>query len=241
MSTKKTPLRLQDPFLEREKAQYPEPLPSREFILQLLDREGVPLTVEQLERLLTIHASERELFARRLRAMEREGQIMRNRKNALCLPAKLDLIKARVEGHPDGFGFAIREDGGGDIFLGPREMQRVLHGDRVMVRTVGVDQRGRPEGAIVEILEHVNTRLVARLFQEQGVLFAVAENKRISQDILVAPGQEGGAKPGQVVMVELVKQPSRQAEPIAKVVEIVGNYADPGMEVEIALRKHELP
>ncbi len=241
MSTKKIPLRLQDPFLEREKAQYPEPLPSREFILQLLEQEGVPLTVEQLERLLTITAGERELFSRRLRAMEREGQIMRNRKNALCLPAKLDLIKARVEGHPDGFGFAIREDGGSDIFLGAREMQRVLHGDRVMVRTIGVDQRGRPEGSIVEILEHVNTRLVARLFQEQGVLFAVAENKRISQDILVAPGQEGGAKPGQVVMVELMKQPSRQAEPIAKVVEIVGNYADPGMEVEIALRKHELP
>ncbi|MDE2260072.1 MAG: VacB/RNase II family 3'-5' exoribonuclease, partial [Betaproteobacteria bacterium] len=241
MSTKKIPLRLQDPFLEREKAQYPEPLPSREFILQLLEREGVPVAVEQLERLLTIHANERELFSRRLRAMEREGQIMRNRKNALCLPAKLDLIKARVEGHPDGFGFAIREDGGSDIFLGSREMQRVLHGDRVMVRTIGVDQRGRTEGTIVEILEHVNSRLVARLFQEQGVLFAVAENKRISQDILVAPGQEGNAKPGQVVMIELMKQPSRQAEPIARVVEIVGNYADPGMEVEIALRKHELP
>ncbi len=241
MSTKKTPLRLQDPFLEREKAQYPEPLPSREFILQLLEREGVPVAVEQLERLLTIEASERELFSRRLRAMEREGQVMRNRKNALCLPAKLDLVKARVEGHPDGFGFAIREDGGSDIFLGSREMQRVLHGDRVMVRTTGVDQRGRTEGTIVEILEHVNNRLVARLFQEQGVLFAVAENKRISQDILVAPGQEGGAKPGQVVMIELMKQPSRQAEPIARVVEIVGNYADPGMEVEIALRKHELP
>ncbi len=241
MSTRKKSLRLQDPFLEREKSAYAQPLPSREFLLQILEQEGVPVTVEQLERMLAIGAEERELFARRLRAMERDGQLMRNRKNALCLPAKLDLIQARVEGHPEGYGFAVREDGGADIFLGPREMQRVLHGDRVMVRVVGTDNRGRPEGALVEILEHVNTRLVARLFQEQGVLFAVAENKRISQDILVAPGQSGGAQPGQVVMVELIAQPSRQSEPIARVVETLGNYADPGMEVEIALRKHELP
>jgi ribonuclease R len=241
LSTSKTPLRLQDPHLEREKAKYPNPLPSREFILQVLEREGVPVTSEHLERLLSITHAERDLFSRRLRAMERDGQIMRNRKNAICLTAKLDLIPARVEGHPEGYGFAIRDDGGGDIFLGAREMQRVLHGDRVMVRTTGLDNRGRPEGAIVEVLEHVNKRLVARLFVEQGVLFAVAENRRISQDILVAPGQDGGAKPGQVVMIELMAQPSRQSEPIAKVVEILGNYADPGMEIEIALRKHELP
>ncbi len=241
MSTKPIALRLQDPFLEREKSKYSQPLPSREFILQILQKEGVPVTLEQLERQLAIRPDERDLFGRRLRAMERDGELMRNRKNALCLPAKLDLIPARVEGHPEGYGFALRDDGGADIFLGPREMQRVLHGDRVMVRLVGTDQRGRPEGTLVEVLEHVNTRLVARLFQEQGVLFAVAENKRISQDILVAPDQAGGAKPGQVVMVELIAQPNRQSEPIARVVEILGNYADPGMEVEIALRKHALP
>ena len=241
MSTKKTSLRLQDPFLEREQAQYAEPLPSREFILQLLEQEGVPITVEQLERMLAIRTAERELFGRRLRAMERDGQLMRNRRNALCLPAKLDLLRARVEGHPEGYGFAIREDGGGDMYLSPREMRRVLHGDRVMVRASGTDPKGRVEGTVVEILEHVNHQLVARLHEQDGVLFAVAENRRISQDLLVAPGETGGASPGQVVMVELIKQPSRQSEPIARVVEVIGQYADPGMEVEIALRKHELP
>lgn len=241
MSTKKTPLRQQDPHLERERMQYAEPLPSREFILQLLEQEGVPVTVEQLERMLSIRAAEGELFGRRLRAMERDGQLMRNRRNALCLPAKLDLLRARVEGHPEGYGFAIREDGGGDLYLSPREMRRVLHGDRVMVRVSGTDPRGRAEGTVVEILEHVNHRLVARLHEQEGVLFAVAENRRISQDLLVAPGESGSASPGQVVMVELIKQPSRQSEPIARIVEIIGQYADPGMEVEIALRKHELP
>ncbi len=241
MSTQAPPLRLQDPHLAREKAKYPDPLPSREFVLEILEREGVPTTVEHLERLLSIQTPERDLFARRLRAMERDGQVMRNRKNALCLPAKLDFIRARIEGHPDGFGFALREDGGPDIFLGNQEMQRVLHGDRIMVRVLGTDARGRPEGTIVEILEHVNQRLVARLHEEEGVLFAVAENKRINQDLLVAPGKDAGAKPGQVVMVDLLRQPSRKSEPIAQVVEILGRYADPGMEVEIALRKHELP
>ncbi|WP_297474445.1 ribonuclease R [Ferrovum sp.] len=240
MSTEKS-LRAQDPFLEREQAQYDEPLPSREYILMILEREGVPLTVEHLERLLSIRSQERDPFGRRLRAMEREGQLMRNRKNALCLPAKLDLVRARVEAHAEGYGFALREDDGPDIFLSPKEMTRVLHGDRIMVRPVGTDHRGRPEGVIVEVLEHVNTHLVARLAKEHGVLFAVAENRRIHQDILVAPGQEGGAEPGQVVMVELLSQPSRQSEPVARVTEILGRYADSGMEVEIALRKHDLP
>ncbi|NDU85309.1 MAG: ribonuclease R [Ferrovum sp.] len=241
MSTTTKSLRAQDPFLEREQTQYEEPLPSREYILILLEREGVPVTVEQLERMLGIHVHEHDAFGRRLRAMEREGQLMRNRKNALCLPAKLDLVRAHIEGHAEGYGFAIREDGSPDVFLSPREMNRVLHGDRVMVRVVGTDHRGRPEGVIVEVLEHVNTRLVARLLKEQGVLFAVAENRRIHQDILVAPGQEGQAQPGQVVMVELLTQPNRQSEPMGRVVEILGQYADSGMEVEIALRKHELP
>ncbi|KXW56968.1 ribonuclease R [Ferrovum sp. PN-J185] len=241
MSNNKSILRSQDPFLDREKNQYDSPLPSREFILQILEKEGVPITVEKIERMLSIKSHERDLFAKRLRAMERDGQLMRNRKNALCLPEKIDLIPARIEGHPEGYGFAIRDDGGGDIFIGAREMHKVLHGDRVMVRTIGLDNRGRPEGAVVEVLQHVNSRLVARLHENQGVLFAVAENRRINQDLLVAPGQTNGARPGQVVMIEIMSQPSRNSEPIAKVVEIIGNYLDPGMEIEIALRKHELP
>lgn len=241
MSTTKPSLRSADPHLEREQAQYADPLPSREYILLLLEHEGVPVTVEKLERLLDIRHQERDVFSRRLRAMERDGQLMRNRKNALCLPAKLDLVKARIEGHADGFGFAVRDDGEGDIYLNHREMERVLHGDRVMVRPTGTDSRGRQEGIIVEVLEHVNRHVVARLAEEHGVLFAVAENRRIHQDILVAPGQQGAALPGQVVMVELLNQPSRQSEPVARVTEVLGNYADPGMEVEIALRKHDLP
>jgi len=238
---KKNNLRLQDPYLEREREQYEHPLPSREFILQILAEQGAPASDEELLQLLHIMPHEQELFERRLRAMERDGQIMRNRKHAICVVDKLDLVKGRVQGHPDGFGFLISEDGSPDMFLSEKEMHKVLHGDVAMVRQSGIDRRGRPEGKIVEVLERANSRVVGRLFEEHGIQYVVAENRRITQDILVAAGQSGGAKAGQVVMLEILKHPDKHAQPIGRIVEVLGNYADPGMEIEIALRKHDLP
>ncbi len=230
-----------DPHASRESANYTHPIPSREYILQVMVQQGVPVFVEDLYRLLEIDKSEREIFNRRLAAMEREGQIMRNRRNALCVTEKLHLVTGTIQGHPDGFGFLIPENGGDDIFLSNKEMAQVLHGDRVIVRPVGLDRKGRPEGKIVEILSHNTQKLVGRLMREQGISFVAAEDRRIHQDIFITPGQDMQAKPGQVVMVQLIEQPSAYAKPIGKVTEILGNYADPGMEIEIALRKHNLP
>jgi ribonuclease R len=241
MTKKKNNLRALDPFLERERETYEQPLPSREYILQLLEQQGVPMEQEDLCALLHIELHEEELFVRRLRAMERDGQIMRNRKRAICVMDKLDLVKGKVLGHPDGFGFLVPEDGSADLVLSAKEMHKVLHGDIVMARVCGTDRRGRQEASIVEVLEHGTKRLVGRLYAEHGVLFVVAENRRISQDILVAPGQHSEAQAGQVVMLELLSQPSKNAQPIGRIIEVLGNYADPGMEIEIALRKHDLP
>jgi len=240
LSTKKIH-RGKDPHADREAANYENPLPSREFILKVMEEEGAPVSIEKLWKLLEIRKSEREILGRRLNAMERDGQILRNRKDALCIAEKLNLIPGKVQGHPDGFGFLIPDAGGDDLFLSPKEMAKVLHGDRAMVRQAGVDRRGRPEGKIVEVLERANTRLVGRLIRERGVVLVAAEDRRINQDILIEPGRDLGAQAGQVVMVELIEQPSVYAQPIGKVVEILGNYADPGMEIEIALRKHQLP
>jgi len=240
MKNKKS-IRGLDPFLERERAQYENPLPSREFILQVLEERGAPVPEEELCALLHITGDEAELFSRRLRAMERDGQLMRNRKGALCMVEKLDLIKGKVQGHPDGFGFVIPENGSDDLVLSAKEMHKVLHGDTVMVRVAGMDRRGRREAKIVEVLEFANKRLVGRLYEEHGIQFVVAENRRISQDILVAAGESGGAKAGQVVVLEILQQPSKHAQPIGRIVDVLGNYADPGMEIEIALRKHDLP
>lgn len=241
MTKSRKNIRAQDPFLERERTQYEHPLPSREYVLQLLAEQGVPMEEDALCSILHIEEHEAELFTRRLRAMERDGQIMRNRKRAICVVDKLDLIKGKVQGHPDGFGFLIPEDGSADLVLSSKEMHKVLHGDIVIARSAGTDKRGRREASIVEVLEHSTTRLVGRLYEEHGIKFVVAENRRISQDILVAPGEHAEAQVGQVVMLEIMQQPSKHAQPIGRIVQVLGNYADPGMEIEIALRKHDLP
>jgi len=237
--------RSNDPHAAREASRYETPLPSRELILTTMADQGVPLSVEQLYLLLDISDHEREVFNRRLNAMEREGQIIRNRKGALCITDKLDLIAGVVQGHPDGFGFLVPDDktktNGEDLFLSPKEMSQVMHGDRAMVRMSGLDRRGRPEGKIVEVLERRTQKLVGRVIQSSGVTIVAAEDKRVNQDILIPYHLDMGAKSGQVVMVELTDQPSAHAQPMGKITEILGNYADSGMEIEIALRKHNLP
>lgn len=244
MSRKKlTKIRRADPFLERERLRYEFPLPSREYIIQIFTDEGRPLGFDDLLVLLEITTDERDLFQRRLSAMEREGQLLRNRKGDYILPERASLTAGRVQGHPDGYGFLIPDDGGADIFLDQRQMGKVLHGDRALVRVTGSDRKGRPEGSIVEVTERVNSRLVGRVFVEHGVVIVAPENKRISQDILVPSEKKPKFKieSGQVVMVEIIEQPSKFSQPIGRVVEVLGNYADPGMEIEIALRKHDLP
>jgi ribonuclease R len=230
-----------DPHLAREQEKYENPLPSREMILKVLEEEGVPVEEPRLAELLDIHEAEAEGFTRRIAAMERQGQVIRNRRGAILVAGKAGLIRGRVEGHPDGFGFLAPDDGSADLYLGPKEMHKALHGDTVLVRESGVDRRGRREGAIVEVLERANNKIVGRVFEEHGVAYVVAENRRISQDILIQPGQTLGARKGQVVVAEIVQYPDSHAEAIARIVEILGNYADPGMEIEIALRKHDLP
>jgi ribonuclease R len=233
-----------DPHAKREAAQYEKPLPSRELIMQVLNEQGIPLSVEQLYILLDIGTQEREIFNKRLNAMEREGQVMRNRKGALCLAEKIEAIAGTVQGHPDGFGFLVPDDKTKypeDLFLSAKEMQQVMHGDRVMARMSGLDRKGRPEGKIVEVLERTNKSLVGRVIRGQGVTIVAAEDKRINQDILIPYHLDMDAKVGQVVMVEITEQPSPHAHPMGKIVQILGNYADSGMEIEIALRKHKLP
>ncbi len=238
---KKHKLRNLDPNLEREKELYGQPLPSREFILQIMQEQGVPVTDQKLRKILGISQNEYEIFSRRLSAMEREGQIIRNRKGDLCIMEKLALIKGKVHGHADGFGFLIPDNGDTDLFLSPKEMHKVLHGDHVVVREIGVDRRGRREATIVEVLERANSQLVGRLHNDHGILFVEAENRRISQDILIPKEKSMDAKAGQVVIVKIIQQPSKKAQPIGNIIEILGDYTSAGMEIEIALRKHDLP
>lgn len=238
-------IRKNDPFFRREAAKYDVPLPSREYIMQMLADQGRPVSLDFLCDLLDVVKAEREAFVRRLAAMEREAQLMRNRKGAYILPERASLIAGRVEGHPDGYGFLIPDDGGDDLFLDAKQMTRVLHRDRALARVTGVDRKGRREAAIVEVTERANRRVVGRVLVEHGITLVAPENRRIHQDILIVADRKADRrlqpKAGQVVIAEIIEQPTRHSQPIGRIVEVLGNYADPGMEIEIALRKHELP
>ena len=151
------------------------------------------------------------------------------------------VFTGKLIGHRDGFGFLKPDQGGDDVFVSPREMLKAMHGDRVSARLSGTDRRGRPEAVIEEVLEHAVSRLVGRLVHERGMTLVIPEDQRIKHDVVIDLGEVAGAQPGQVVVVEILDPPTRYTPPIGRVVEILGGVDDPGMEVEIAVRKFDVP
>ena len=210
-------------------------------ILDALREAGVPQTFDELAERLALRKRAKQSAEEAVQALVRSGDVLVNRKGELLVAEKLDLVRGTVQGHPDGFGFLVLDQGGDDLFLNPREMHKVLHGDRVAARIVGTDRRGRPEGEIVEVIEHTNREVVGRLHTERGIWFLEAENRRINQDIVVPEKERGKAKVGEVVVVEILAQPTQHSEAVGRVKEVLGSATDAGIEIEIALRKHALP
>lgn len=231
-----------DPFAQREAEKYENPIPSRELILELLEQVGKPLGRAEIAETFKIEDEERlEALRRRLRAMERDGQLLFNRGSRYCLVNNKDLIVGRVIGHIDGFGFVRPDDGSDDLYLSPREMNLLLHNDRAMVRVTGVDRKGRREAAIVEVLERNTHQIVGRLYSEDGFTYVIPDNLNISQTVLIEKGKEGGAKQGQIVVAQITQQPTKLHQPIGEISEILGDHLAPGMEIEMAIRSYELP
>lgn len=229
-----------DPFAVREASKYSHPIPSREYILEHLKEVGCPTSLNQLYTALGLEIEpEQSALLYRLKAMVRDGQIMRDRRGRYCLLNKLTLVPGRVVGHPDGYGFVIPDDRSEDLHLSPREMRKVLHGDRVLARQMNRGYRGRIEGAIHEVIEHVNTQLVGRFHEENGVAFVVPDNKRITQSVYIPPQYHAGAKVGQIVMIEVLTQPT-QGQLTGRILEVLGEHMAPGMEIDIAIRSHNL-
>ncbi|MBU6509644.1 MAG: ribonuclease R [Gammaproteobacteria bacterium] len=231
-----------DPFAEREAQKYPRPIASREAILAWLEKSGKPLHFERLAQDLHLHHSdEREALSRRLTAMLRDGQLVQNRRGEYVLLKRLPLVAGTVTGHRDGFGFLIPDEGGDDVFLPPRQMRELMHGDRAVVRVMGRDARGRPEGSLVDVLERNTKELAGRYVEEHGVSFLQPDNTRISHEILIPPAERGGARNGQMVVVEITQQPSKRSQPLGRVVRVLGERLAPGMEIEVAIYSHGLP
>ncbi|WP_254425753.1 ribonuclease R [Polaromonas sp. A23] len=150
-------------------------------------------------------------------------------------------FEGTVSGHRDGHGFVLRDDGEADIYLPPNEMRAVLHKDRVKARIVRHDRKNRPEGRVTEIIERSSNPIIGRLLQESGVWLVAPEDKRYGQDVLIPKGATGAAKPGQIVVVELTEPPALFGQPVGRVKEVLGEIDDPGMEIEIAVRKYGVP
>ena len=231
-----------DPYATREASNYENPIASREFIMALFSDESHLLSYKQIAAILEYDDEEQlEALRRRLIAMERDGQLICNRRGKYGLLSKMALLKGRVIGHPEGFGFLVPEEGGEDLFLSGRQMQSLLHGDTVVVRVVGIDRRGRREGAVVEVLERAIRQVVGRFHEDDGVTYVVPDDKRLSQEFIIPASHQGEAQDGDIIVAEVVAYPTRYARTVATVAEVIGKHMAPGMEIEIAVRNYDLP
>lgn len=242
MSSKKRRKKNKDPFAEREASKYSNPIPSREFIMQYLGEKGKPVRRQEIIQDLGLSDDDQqEALRRRLRAMERDGQIVFNRRGGYGLVGEMGLIRGRVIGHRDGYGFVTPDEAGPDIFLDPIQMRSVFNGDRVLVRIIREDKRGRHEGQIVDVLERALEQIVGRLFHEGGIYFVASENPRITQNIVIPAEQIFGAIPGQYVVAQILVQPTSRTQAVGRIIEILGEHMAPGLEIDVAIRSFGLP
>ncbi|OEE71034.1 ribonuclease R [Enterovibrio norvegicus FF-33] len=233
-----------DPFLGREAKNYDNPVPSREHLLEVIKGFTTPVNRDQLFEVLGLKSEEEyEGLRRRLRAMERDGQLIFTRRQCYALPERLDLVKGTVIGHRDGFGF-LRPEGKGnrdDWLLPHHQMKSVMHGDFILVQPAGTDKRGRKEARVVRVLEERKGQIVGRFFLEDGNAFVVPDDSRLSQDIIIPKEDRKGARMGNVVVVDIFQRATRQQNAMGRIVEVLGENMAPGMEIEIALRTHDIP
>ncbi len=234
--------RPKDPFGEREAANYQNPIPSRELISQVLAESTGPLSFKKLLGTLLIAAgAEQEALRKRLNAMVRDGQLIVNRRGEYGLIDKMDLVRGRVQGHRDGFGFVIPADGSKDLHLTNRQMRKVFDGDEVLVCPAGSDVRGRREGKIIEVLTRNTHQLVGRYVNQGGNHFVRPDNPRINHDVIIPPGDTSGAASGQFVVVEITQHPDRHQKPLGRITEVLGDHMAPGMEIDVAIRSYGIP
>jgi ribonuclease R len=230
------------PAARAGKAVRPQARNDQSAIAEVLQAAGRPLTFDELaERAKRSGASARKRLTKELEELVHAGTIIRNRRDEYCLRERLSLTVGTVSAHKDGHGFLLPEDRSAPIFLAPRQMRETMHGDRAAVRISGTDQRGRPEGVIVEVLERNTREIVGRLYDESGISFVVPDNPRIGHRVLVPREHLQEARPGQVVLVKLIEQPSRTAQPLGHISRVLGEHAAPGMETDIAIHSHSLP
>ena len=221
---------------------YQHPIPGRSAILESIADSGRPLTVEDIAEAFGISgARDRRKLVDVLRKMVRAGQILENRRGEFLLLKRLNLVTGTVVGHQDGFGFVRRDEGGDDVYLSAGQMRSLLHGDRVAVKIVGEDRRGRPEGKLVEVLDRGVTEVAGQFIRERGNALVIPDNPRIAQRILIARGAAGAAKPGQIVVARILDYPTHVEQATGEIIDVIGTPGDKGIATDIAIHAHGIP
>lgn len=232
-----------DPHRKREQKKYKNPIPSREFIIQWLEKTGSPVRYQDLIKQLKLKSKdEEEALLFRLKAMERDGQIIRNRRGSYGVVKKMNLVKGTIIAHPDGFGFLKPEDDShDDFFIAPREMRKVLHDDLVLAHIHTDKRTKKKEASIVEILEHNLTKVVGRYHHESGLGLVLPNNKKILHDIFIPRQDSMDAEPGQIVVAEITQYPGKRRRTFGKVISLLGDKREPGIETHMAIHSFGIP
>jgi ribonuclease R len=222
---------------------YKHPIPNPNKLIDFLEKAGRPLKVEAMLDAFGLKGQRmRSLLVDRLHAMVRSGQILENRRGGYCLTAKLDLVTGTVSGHRDGYGFVVRDDGEpDDVFLSAREMRPLFDGDRVAIRIRGTDRRGRSEGELVDILERGTRQVAGQFIRERGIGIVIPDNPKIAHRILVPKKEWGGAKPGQIVVAEILDYPTHVEQATGRIVDVIGAPDAKGIATDIAIHSHAIP
>ncbi len=221
---------------------YKHPIPKRGKILAFLRDAGRPLTLDALFGEYGLKAPEKKkLLVEKLRNMVRAGQIIENRRGEFCLIERLNLVTGTVSGHRDGFGFVARDDGTEDVYLSAREMRALFDGDRVAIKVVGNDRRGRPEGKLVEVLQRGVREIAGQFIRERGIGVVIPDNPRLSHRVLIAKGAAGNAKHGQIVVARILDYPTHVEQATGEIIEVMGHPDDKGIATDIAIQSHGIP
>src|SRR6476660_1617830 len=211
---------------------------SRDQVLALMrDRVHHPAGMRELLQILKVPREERSSFKRHITSLVASGYLIHIRGQRFGLPEKMDLYVGRLQTHPAGYGFVMPErplDAGGDIYISGPHLNEAMHGDRVVARIERVKEGGRVEGRIIRILERRNESVIGRYDRDDnGMGYVVPFDRRVLMDIFVPPGQEGGASPGEMVIVELTRWPTSTRGAIGHVTEVLGDIDAPGVDTEI--------
>ena len=227
---------------------------SRDHVLALMrERVHHPATMRELLQVLKVPRDERTSFKRHVKSHVASGDLIQIRGHRFGLPEKMDLFVGRLQTHPGGYGFVTPErplDAGGDIYISGPHLNEAMHGDRVVVRIERIKDGGKAEGRVIRILERSNTSIVGRYDRDEtastasrpnGMGYVAPFDRRVLMDIFVPPGQEGGASPGDMVIVELTRWPTASRGAIGHVTEVLGDIDAPGVDTEIIIRKYNIP